>query len=213
VKGGIALEQRAKVDTVVSDKTGTLTYGEPCLADVVPMNGMAETDLLRTVASVESRSEHPLARAIVRAAGERGIQPPAPESFTTLPGLGVLGEVAGRPWAIGNRRLLDERGIALTEQTETRARALEAEGKTVFFVGDTSGVAGLVAVADAIRPEAQTALAELRSLGMKKHLLLTGDNERVAAAVATRSAWSTAPSCCRTTRSRQCGSFSKLAPW
>jgi Cd2+/Zn2+-exporting ATPase/Cu+-exporting ATPase len=184
VKGGIALEQLAKIDTVVMDKTGTITHGEPRLTDVVPLDEISEDDLLRAVASIESRSEHLLARAIVRAASERGIQPSVPDSFTTLPGRGVLGDIGGRTWAIGNRRLLDVRLIELAHPAETQACTLEAEGKTVFFLGAEARVVGLVAVADAIRPEAQEALAELRGLGIKQLLLLTGDNERVAAAVA-----------------------------
>jgi P-type Cu+ transporter len=184
VKGGIALEQLARIDTVVMDKTGTLTRGEPRLTDVVPLDGVGEGDLLATVAAVEARSEHPLAKAIVRAADERGLARPEPEAFTPLPGRGLVGAVAGREWAVGNRRLLAERGVAVAEQAEARARSLEEAGKTVFFVADGSGVAGLVAVADVIRPEVRAALAELKRLGVRRLLLLTGDNERVAAAVA-----------------------------
>lgn len=184
VKGGIALEQLARVDTVVMDKTGTLTRGTPHLTDVVVLNGMAEADLLRSVAAVESRSEHPLAKAIVRAAVERGIDPPEPESFTPLPGRGLTGAVNGCAWAVGNRRLLSERGIALSEEHGVRAEELEAAGKTVFFAADEAGVAGLIGVADVIRPEARSALAELQRLGVRRLVLLTGDNARVAAAVA-----------------------------
>jgi Cu+-exporting ATPase len=184
VKGGLALEQLARVDTVVMDKTGTLTRGEPRLTDVVSLNGLGETELLRAVATVESRSEHPLARAIVQAAAERGIAPAEPESFTPLPGRGLVGTVGGRAWAVGTRRLLSERGVALDPAQDARARELEAAGKTAFFVAMDGGVAGLVAVADVARPEAKGALAELKRLGIRHLLLLTGDNERVAAAVA-----------------------------
>ena len=184
VKGGIALEQLAKVDTVVLDKTGTLTRGEPHLTDIVSLNGLSEGELLATVAAVEARSEHPLARAIVRAADERGVVRMEPEAFIPLPGRGVLGTVGQREWAIGNRGLLAERSIGVAPDPEARAQALEREGKTVFFVADGTGVAGLVAVADTVRPEAREALAELKRLGIRRLLLLTGDNERVAAAVA-----------------------------
>lgn len=184
VKGGAALEQLAKVDTVVMDKTGTVTFGRPRLTDVVPLNGLAEADLLRVVATVESRSEHPLARAIVRAAAERGVAAGEPDAFTPLPGRGLVGVVGGREWAVGNRRLLAERGTPLAPEAETRARALEASGKTAFFVADGGEVAGLVGVADTIRPDVADALAELKRLGVRRLLLLTGDNERVAAAIA-----------------------------
>jgi Cd2+/Zn2+-exporting ATPase/Cu+-exporting ATPase len=184
VKGGAALEQLAKVDTVVMDKTGTVTFGRPRLTDVVPLNGIVEADLLRAVAAVESRSEHPLARAIVQAAAGRGLAPPEPEAFTPLPGRGLLGTVAGREWAVGNRRLLAELGVALEAAHEARARALESAGKTAFFVADGAGVAGLVAVADTVRPDVREALAALKRLGVRRLLLLTGDNERVAAAIA-----------------------------
>jgi Cd2+/Zn2+-exporting ATPase/Cu+-exporting ATPase len=183
VEGGAALEQLARVDTVVMDKTGTLTHGEPRLTDVVPLNGLAEPELLRVVAAVESRSEHPLARAIVRAAAERGLAPPEPEGFASLPGRGVVGTVGGRAWAVGSRRLLAERGLGVDPAAEARARALEAGGKTVFFAAD-GALAGLVAVADGLRPEVKSALGELRALGVRRLLLLTGDDERVAAAVA-----------------------------
>ncbi|MCC7368772.1 MAG: cadmium-translocating P-type ATPase [Chloroflexi bacterium] len=184
VKGGIALEQLARVDTVVMDKTGTLTRGEPRLTDVVPLNGIGEADLLATVAAVEARSEHPLAKALVRAADERGLARPEPDAFTPLPGRGLVGAVAGREWAVGNRRLLAERGVAPSPEHERRAQAFERDGKTVFFVADGAGVTGLVAVADVVRPEVRAALLDLKRLGVRRLLLLTGDNERVAAAVA-----------------------------
>src|SRR5882724_1946193 len=184
IKGGSGLEQLARVDTIVMDKTGTLTLGTPQVTDVVAFNGLAERDLLRVVSGVESRSEHPLAKAILRAAAERELVPPEPEAFTPLPGRGLLGTLDGQRWAVGNRRLLAEHGATLEPTQETHAQALEAEGKTVFFVADGQGVSGLVAVGDALRPGVQEALAELRRLGVRRLLLLTGDNERVAAAVA-----------------------------
>jgi Cd2+/Zn2+-exporting ATPase/Cu+-exporting ATPase len=166
------------------DKTGTVTYGRPQLTDVVSLNGLAEADLLRAVASVEARSEHPLARAIVQAATERGLASLEPEAFTPLPGRGLVGTVAGREWAVGNRRLLAERGVSLGPEHEAWARELESAGKTAFFVANDGGPVGLVAVADTIRPDVRDALTELKRLGVRRLLLLTGDNERVAAAIA-----------------------------
>jgi P-type Cu+ transporter len=184
IKGGSGLEQLTRVDTVVMDKTGTLTLGTPQVTDVVAFNGLTERHLLRVVSGVESRSEHPLAKAILRAAAERDLVPPEPDAFTPLPGRGLLATLDGQRWAVGNRRLLAEHGATLERSQETHAQALEDEGKTVFFVADGQGVSGLVAVGDALRPGVQAALAELRRLGVRRLLLLTGDNERVAAAVA-----------------------------
>jgi Cd2+/Zn2+-exporting ATPase/Cu+-exporting ATPase len=184
IKGGIALEQLARVDTVVMDKTGTLTLGVPQLTDMVPLDGVAERDLLQAVAAVERRSEHPLAQAIVRAAAERGIPPLEPEAFVPLPGRGLVGTVGGREWAVGNRGLLADRGVALLPGDEARAQALERAGKTAFFVAHEGGVVGLIGVADVIRPEVRRALQDLKALGIRRLLLLSGDNERVAASIA-----------------------------
>lgn len=185
IKGGIALEQLARVDTVVMDKTGTLTRGEPEVTDIVPLNGVPEAELLRAIAGVESRSEHPLAKAIVRAAAARELVLPEPEAFTPLPGRGLVSSLSGQVWAVGNRGLLGEQGVALGDPVEQRAQALEAAGRTVFFIAQNGHVTGLVAVADMLRPEARAAITELKRLGMRRFLLLTGDAERVAAAVAT----------------------------
>ncbi|MCX6022002.1 MAG: heavy metal translocating P-type ATPase [Chloroflexi bacterium] len=184
IKGGLVLEQLARVDTIVMDKTGTLTVGRPRVTDVVLRNGQAEADLLRAAGAIESRSEHPLARALVQAATEQGIRLPEPKSFSTLTGRGVVGIVDDRTWAVGNRRLLVERGVAPDASHEQQAQDLEAAGKTVFFVANEEGVAGLIGVADIIRPEVRSALAELKVLGIRRFLILTGDNERVAAAIA-----------------------------
>ncbi len=185
VKGGLTLEQLAKVDTVVMDKTGTLTLGKPQVTDVVALNSLSEAELLQAAAAVELRSEHPLGRAIIREAAGRGIEPLEPEAFTTLPGRGLVATVSGREWAVGNRQLLAERGIALGAEDEAVAAGLERAGKTAFFVADGSGtIEGVVGMADVVRPEARAALSELQRMGVRRLLLLTGDNERVAAAVA-----------------------------
>ncbi|MDE3076162.1 MAG: cation-translocating P-type ATPase, partial [Chloroflexota bacterium] len=185
VKGGIVLEQLARIDTIVIDKTGTLTHGRPQMTDVVPLNGLAEPQLLEGVAGAERRSEHPLARAIVAAAAERGLPALEPESFVSLPGRGVQAELSGRRWTVGNRALLAALGVALDAAAETAAGTLEQQGKTAFFAAVDGAVAGLVAVADTVRPDVEAALEELRRLGITRFLLLTGDNERVAAAIST----------------------------
>lgn len=184
IKGGLTLENLAKVDTLVLDKTGTLTEGRPRLAEVMSFDGTSEAELLRAVASVESRSSHPIARAVVDAAETRGIQPTDPDSFESLTGRGLVATVSDQRWAIGNRSLLEERNAKLTPEMEARAHELESAGRTVFFAASGERVVGLVAVEDAPRPEAKEALEQLRLLGIERIVLLTGDNERVAAGVA-----------------------------
>ncbi len=183
IKGGMALEQLARVDTLVVDKTGTLTRGQPQVTQLVPF-GMSEETLLQAVATLESRSEHPLARAMVRAADERGIEHSTVEQFTSLSGRGIVGTVNGSEWAIGNRRLLNERTITLEATIDQAAQALETKGTTVFFVARNNAIVGLVGVADVLRNEVKKALREITTLGIKRVVLLTGDNERVAASVA-----------------------------
>ncbi len=184
IKGGLTLEALARVDTLVMDKTGTLTWGEPAVTEVVPLNGLARTGLLQSVAAVEARSEHPLARALVRAARTEGLAMPEVDQFTAVAGRGAQAALAGVTGPVGNRRLLDEQGIGVNAAAETAAQALEAAGQTVFFAARAGETVGLVALADTVRPEVKDALAALRRLGVRRQILLTGDHERVAAAVA-----------------------------
>jgi P-type Cu+ transporter len=190
VKGGIALEQLARVDTVVIDKTGTLTRGESRLTDLLSLPCGCDEDagdepgLLQAVASLEARSEHPLARAIVDAAREQGMVLTQPDEFVSLPGRGITGRLGDDHWTVGNRRLLAENSIPISSHAEECAQAMESAGQTAFFASRNGHVVALLAVADVPRSEARAALAELRRMGMKKMLLLTGDNERVAAATA-----------------------------
>lgn len=183
IKGGLAIEQLARVDTLVVDKTGTITRGAPQVTDLVPF-GLTDTELLRAVASVERPSEHPLARPLVRAADERGLIHGTVEQFTSFAGRGIVGVLDGCTWAIGTRHLLREREVTLEAAHEDAAQALEAQGKTVFFVAANTRLVGLVGLADVIRSEVKDALTELAALGVKRVVLLTGDNERVAASVA-----------------------------
>ena len=184
VKGGLALEQLARIDTVVLDKTGTITHGTPAVTDVVALDRSDTSAVLAAIAAAERRSEHPLGQAMVRAAQQRGLAVAEPHDFASLPGRGVLATLDGARWAVGNRRLLQERGIAIAADAEDRARRLEAAGKTAFFAARDGQLLGLVAVADTVRPEARAALDELRDLGVRRVVMLTGDNERVAAAIA-----------------------------
>jgi Cd2+/Zn2+-exporting ATPase/Cu+-exporting ATPase len=182
IKGGLALEELARVDTLVVDKTGTLTRGQPQVTDIVTF-GISEDALLRSVATLESRSEHPLARTMMEAVEQRGIAHGMAQQFVSFAGRGITGFVDGEEWAVGNRRLLHERNIGLEPMQEQAAHQLEQNGKTVFFVALNSTVVGLVGLADVLRSDVKQALSELPPLGIRRVVLLTGDNERVAASV------------------------------
>ena len=177
-----ALERLRDVDTLVVDKTGTLTEGRPRLATVQPATGVAESQLLRQAASLERASEHPLASAIVAGALERGVELAAVEDFASRTGRGVVGRVDGHPVALGSARLLEELGLD-PGGLEARAEALRAEGQTVMFAVADGKVAGLLAVADPIKSSTPEAIRSLHEDGIRI-VMLTGDNERTAAAVA-----------------------------
>ena len=196
-KGGDILERARDVDTVVFDKTGTLTEGEMELTDVVAVDGDAavadggqltererldENELLRLAASAEQGSEHPLARAIVEGAADRGLELDDATGFENVPGHGIRATVDGREVLVGNRRLLQNNGIDTDPAAETM-EALEGEGKTAMLVGVDGELAGVVADADTIKPSAKTAVTALQERAVDV-MLLTGDNERTARAVA-----------------------------
>jgi Cu+-exporting ATPase len=182
IKNAEALERFAEVDTLVVDKTGTLTEGKPKVTTLVTAEGVDETDLLRLAASLERASEHPLAAAIVGAAKERGIDLIEASDFDSVTGKGVRGKVDGREVALGNRRLLESLGIDLGPLAE-RAERQRAEGETVMFVAVDGKSAGLVCVADPIKESTREALEALRADGL--HIvMLTGDNRTTAEAVA-----------------------------
>ncbi len=178
IKGGKYLEALARADVLLLDKTGTLTFGRPQITDVVPFDGRPEAELLALAASAERYSEHPLAEAVRGAARARALTLAEPEDFTALPGLGLRARVDGRAVTVGNRRLVP------AAAAWPLAAALEAQGKTLLFLECDGQLAGLLAAADTLRPEVPAALAEARRLGIKTIELLTGDNERVAAALA-----------------------------
>jgi P-type Cu+ transporter len=181
VRDAQALQLLAEVDTLVIDKTGTLTEGQPRLAAVVAAAGFAEGDILRLSASLERSSEHPLAAALVKGAAARGVALVEPRSFAAESGRGVTGVVDGRQVAVGNRALLDAHGVA-ADDLATRAETMRREGKTVMLVAIDGHPAGLVAVADPVKPTAKEALAALRAEGLAI-VMLTGDSRSTAAAV------------------------------
>jgi P-type Cu+ transporter len=182
VKGGEALERAHKLTTVVLDKTGTLTRGEPELTDVVTTNGLPESELLRLAASAERGSEHPLGEAIVRGAGERGIELAEARAFDAPTGRGVRAEIEGRSVLVGNRRFMEEAGVS-EDGLSVRFGELSAGGKTPVFVAVDGELAGLVAVADVVRRESREAVDALRGMGLGV-VMLTGDNAWTANAVA-----------------------------
>jgi Cu+-exporting ATPase len=182
IRNAEALERLAAVDTLVVDKTGTLTEGKPRLADVVPLNGFTEADVLATVAGLESGSEHPLASAILAGARERGLQLAETESFEALTGRGVTGTVGGRTVTFGNARLMQEANLDPTTIAD-RMETLRRSGKTVMLAAIDGRLAGIIAVADPVKPAARQAVALLKTAGLRI-IMLTGDNAVTARAVA-----------------------------
>ncbi len=178
IKGGKYLEALARADVVLVDKTGTLTLGQPQIAEVVPLNDMPSSEILALAASAERYSEHPLAEAVRAAARAQNLPLAEPQDFEALPGMGVRARVNGHAVTVGNRRL-----IAATESLPL-AQQMEAQGKTLLWVALDDKPAAVLAAADTLRPEVPAAFAKLRSLGIQHVELLTGDNERTAAALA-----------------------------
>jgi P-type Cu+ transporter len=178
IKGGKYIEILSKADMVLIDKTGTLTLGRPQITDVIALNGVPQPQLLSLTASAERYSEHPLAQAVREAAAREQLPVSEPEQFTALPGIGIKARVNGQNVTIGNRR------IGASPAALEAAAALEAQGKTTIFVAHNDEVVGVLGAADTVRPEMPQAITALRSLGLQEIHILTGDNERVAAAVA-----------------------------
>jgi Cu+-exporting ATPase len=184
IKGGASLETAHKLNTVVLDKTGTITKGEPDLTDVVAADGFTENGLLQVVASAEKSSEHPLAAAIVRGAESRNLMFEKVENFNALEGRGIEAVVGRRDLLLGNLRLMNERKIALGEAERTVERLAEM-GKTPMFAAIDGKYAGIVAVADTIKVKSKDAIQTLQNLGLEV-VMMTGDNKRTAEAVAAQ---------------------------
>jgi len=180
-----AIEVLRKVDTVVVDKTGTLTEGKPRLTSVVATNGVSEHDLLRLAASLERGSEHPLAAAIVRGASERGIAPEPAIDFKSITGKGVTGTVGGKAVALGNLALMRDLSVVIEPELEARAQALRSDGETVVFVAAAGRPAGLVGVSDPIKSSTLDAVRQLHAEGLKI-VMMTGDSRITAESVGSK---------------------------
>jgi Cu2+-exporting ATPase len=184
IKDAATLEGVSRVQAVVLDKTGTLTEGKPQLTEVVVCDGVDERELLRLAASAERNSEHPLAQAIVEGTQTKGIDIPTSASFTSIAGKGLEASVDGKDLLVGNRRLMEERGVDLAGLI-ARSAELAERGNTPMFVAVDGRPGGIIAVADTIKPTAGTAIQRLHELGIEP-VMMTGDNERTAKSVAAQ---------------------------
>jgi len=184
VKNAEALETFQKVDTIALDKTGTLTQGKPELMDVVAFGGETEENVVRMAASLERGSEHPLGAAIVEAALASNLRLISPDGFRSLTGKGVVGSVGGHEVAVGNEKLFEECGIA-SEELKSKAESMRLDGETVVYVAVDGRAAGLLGIADPVKPEAMEAIHDLQREGLRV-VMLTGDSETTAAAVARK---------------------------
>jgi Zn2+/Cd2+-exporting ATPase len=183
-KGGVYLERMSTLKVIAFDKTGTLTFGRPEVTQILPCDELDESVLLQVAASVESRSEHPLASAIVQAAEQKGLSLLNTTDFQSITGLGIEATIEDQRIWIGNSRMFQERRIEIPEKLRKQAQNLEDQGQTVMFVYQQPSWMGLVAVADTLRPDAADMVQSLKKIGIKRVVMLTGDNPRVASQIA-----------------------------
>ncbi len=184
IRSGDALQAAKKIDTIVLDKTGTITVGKPAVTDVIPAEGFEVDAILALAATAERDSEHPLAAAIIEGAAERGLTPIEPTSFEAIPGHGIRAWLGERRVLVGNRAFLEAAGVKAAA-LESEAARLADDGKTPVFVALDDRAAGVVAIADPVKPDSEAAIAALRKLGLQV-VMITGDNRRTAAAIARR---------------------------
>ncbi len=182
IRSGNALETAQKIDTIVLDKTGTITEGKPSLTDIITANGFSEGDVLALSASVEKASEHPLGEAIIKGAEERAIELFDPKEFNAIPGYGVVATVEKKKVLLGNLKMMKKYSIELDDLEET-SKKLANEGKTPMFVAIDGKSAGIVAVADTVKPDSKDAIVRLKKLGLEV-VMITGDNSITAHAIA-----------------------------
>ena len=183
VKGGVYVEAPARLRAIAFDKTGTLTQGKPTVVEVIPLNGHNEAELMERAIALESRSEHPLAHAIVEYATQKGIKSSPVDDLQVIKGKGAEGHFNGRLFWLGSHRYLEERGQE-TPAIHDRLEQMSGSGRSVVVVGNEEHVCGLIGLADAIRPTSRNALDRLREAGVQHLIMLTGDNAPTARAIA-----------------------------
>ncbi|HNZ16160.1 MAG TPA: heavy metal translocating P-type ATPase [Anaerolineaceae bacterium] len=181
IKNGDALEKTQRVDTILLDKTGTITEGKPAVTDILPLAGRSERELLLVAGSAEQGSEHPLGKAILRAAEEQGLDLVEVSGFRALPGLGLEAHLEGQLVRVGNQKMMSK-SIVLSEDDQTVAQVLANDGKTPMFVALGESLLGIIAVADTVKPDSRAAIDELHKMGIRV-AMVTGDNRRTAEAI------------------------------
>jgi Cd2+/Zn2+-exporting ATPase len=185
IKGGAYLEEMGDISVIAFDKTGTLTRGEAEVTDFITLSG-DEKVVLSLASAIESRSEHPLARAIVNYAQKQSVSAMAIENFQAVPGQGAYADLAGKRYYIGNLRLFENQPCSLREEEKQTIEKLQNEGKTVMLLGDEQNLLAMLAVADTLRENSVQQISLLKRMGMDKIIMLTGDNERTARAIASK---------------------------
>jgi Cd2+/Zn2+-exporting ATPase len=188
VKGGMHLENLGRLKAIAFDKTGTITHGKPEVTDIVTFqsSGWKETDLLSLAAGAESRSAHPLAQAVVRAAQTKGMPVSVMDEVESLTGRGLRAVMNGMTIWVGNQKLMDEAGVTLAADAIQKAQSLQQAGKTLFWVAENKKAIGLIALADTLRQEAASTMKALKKIGVEHTIMLTGDNVRSASAIAAQ---------------------------
>lgn len=183
IKGGEHLENAQKVDTVVLDKTGTITKGKPEVTDIITLSSFSIEEILRIAGIAEKASEHPLGKAIVERSKKIWWELPDASQFAALPGWGVEAEVEGQKVLVGTRKLLKKKNVSIIDSAENKMRELESQGETVMLVAIDQKLAGIIAVADTVKEHSMAAIADLRTMGIEV-IMITGDNWRTAQAIA-----------------------------
>lgn len=192
IKGGVHLETLGRLKAIAFDKTGTITHGQPEVTDVMVFDAQIHQDeFLALAAAIENRSGHPLAQAVVRAAQAKGVSLPTSGDVESLTGRGVRARVNGQPIFIGNRQLMDEANVTVPADSQQKIEMLQSAGKTIMLVARDNHLAGVIAVADTVRAEAATTMHALKRIGIQETVMLTGDNARVASAIAGKVGFST----------------------
>ena len=184
IKGGIFLELAQKIDVLLVDKTGTFTFGRPKVVDVITFDNTSEEEVLRLAATAEKYSEHPLARSVIACAKGRGIEVPDPAEFKIEVGMGVTARLDGKEILVGKNKFLQDKGVCVAEYIEYAISEQTERGRTAILVSNNMRPVGLIAIADAVRPETAQSIASLKAMGVKNITMLTGDNYKVAKAVA-----------------------------